>query len=278
MKKLIYLFIASLLISSCGVKDPADIVKEYYSTVVADDIVSAKEYCLPSAKEEIERLEKLDAFSKNVNKGEIEIMEVVKPPENLEGDTAIVNYKIGDYKNFLTLILTDKKWKIAFGYELKQILILKYSSFEFAEELLSNEDLFWENYKGIYFEINDLAILESTNPPQGIPYSKEKNMVYANNSGRSRSSSLSYTLFNNTVSINPDFKLGEYDPNRNINIYLNDLSVSDESSFKLAERTYVNDNFHYDMNCLATIRGRFCRYFSDNISFCNCKVIDIENQ
>jgi len=135
---------------------------------------------MTSAKEEIDRLTKIDAFQKNINIEPMELMEVViKNPYFQEGDTAIVNYKVKDYKNNLTLILKDKKWYVANSNNLKGIVILKYESSDFIKELGANPNIFWEKYKGMSFLIENIMYYGSYgNFDVGIPYSEKENLIF----------------------------------------------------------------------------------------------------
>jgi len=275
---------ASLLLVSCGKPKPEKVALKFYQAVITNDISKAKEYCLPSATEEIERLEKIDVYKNNVNEEPLQLMEVVvKNPNYSEGDTAIVNYKINNFKSFLTLIMKDGEWRIAYSYELRYLTELEFESSTFYDLFNKNPKIFWNNYQGLRFTIKNVAMETET---KGIAYSKSAKMIYVRNYKKTAYIVQTlYKMFGEKVNYNdklePYLYGGIYE-RPTIDYYiLNGLSVDDESKIKIAKKLSEGDqisgaNDIYDIQNLVDFSGRLLGM--DEIyemQFDNCSILHV---
>lgn len=279
---------ASLLLVSCGKPKPDNVALEFYQNIINNDIAKAKEYCLPSAIEEIERLEKIDVYKNNVNKEPMQLMEVViKNPNYADGDTAIVNYKINNFKSFLTLIMKDGKWNIAYSYELRYLTTLEFEATEFFEQLNNNKGVFWRKYEGIFFMIKNLAMISAKS---GIPYSKEKNMIYVKNAKKEAYDTKVreyYKIFGKEVNYNNELKLGQWDSSSAVSFYLEDLNDEERAKFQPAEvlskSNIVEGNYSddsYNVKSIIDFKGCFSSWdirIPISIKFDNCSIIHVTN-
>ena len=277
---------ASLLLVSCGKPKPEKVALKFYQAIITNDVSKAKEYCLPSAKEEIERLEKIDVYKNNVNKEPLQLMEVVvKNPNYNEGDTAIVNYKINNFKSFLTLIMKDGDWRIAYSYELRYLTTLEFESTKYFELFDDNPAAFWRKYEGLFFVIKNLAMIKTN---WGIPYSKEKNMIYVKNSKSSYSTNGTFVkIFGKGVNYNNELKRSIGGP-LVVTFILKDLNDEETSKFKPADvisesdfnNPYkMNDDDSYNVKSIVDFKGRVCEWQNDEvmtyIKFDNCSILHV---
>lgn len=280
------IIIASVFFVSCGKQKPESIVLQFSNDIINNDIAKAKEYCLPSAKEEIDRLVKINAFEKNINKEPIEIMEVViKNPNFIDGDTALVNYKTKYFKSFFTLILKDGQWMIAKSPELKEIIVQELQSSDFFDLFNKEKSVYWEKYQGMNFIIKSLAVI---NPSIGIPYIKEKNMIYSNNFPVSYSRhELQYKVFNNKAILNKNIKKShDAHSDETVCFDLEGFTAEEESMIGNAEELSRSDAWgegvdSYNIKNVIDIFGNFSGYdfqYKYEITFSNCKLVNIANK
>jgi len=282
------IMIASFLFVSCGKQKPDNVALEFYNAIINNDLTKAKEYCLPSAIEEIERLEKVDVYKNNVNKEAIKLMEIVmKNPNYNDGDTAIVNYKINNFKSYLTLIMKEGKWKIAYSYELRYLTTIEFEATDFFEQLYAKKSVFWQKYEGIFFIIKNLAMVSAKS---GIPYSKEKNMIYVKNAKKEPYDVKVreyYKIFGKDVNYNSELKLGQWDSSSSVSFYLEDLSNEEKEKFQpaeilsksnIAEGNYSDDS--YNVKSIIDFKGCFNSWNINipiSVKFDNCSVIKVVN-
>jgi len=143
---------------STATRSPEAIANQFLNYLNDNKPDEAKKLALPSAIEFVENLQKLDAF-KEVNKwnDSIKIMDVVAKTSN-EGDTAIVNYKIGDFKNLIKLVVKNKEWKIIYSKEINATKIIEISGFDLAKKIAnsSTHDLSIKNYQDKRLRIKNL--------------------------------------------------------------------------------------------------------------------------
>ena len=280
------ILIASVLFVSCGKQKPESVVFQFSNEIINNDIAKAKEYCLPSAKEEIDRLVEINAFEKNINKEPIELMEVViKNPNFNDGDTAIVNYKTKYFKSFFTLILKDGQWMIAKSPELKEIIVQEFESSDFFDLFNKEKSVYWEKYKGMNFIIKSLAVIYSS---YGIPYIKEKNMIYSNNFPVSYSRhELQYKVFNNKAILNKNIKKShDAHSTEEVRFLLEGFTAEEKSKIENAEELSKSDAWgegvdSYNVKNIIDVFGNFSGYdfqYKYDITFSNCKLVNIANK
>ena len=198
------------------------------------------------------------------------------------------NYKIDNYKNFLTLILDKEEWKIAMSDELKQLQILEFRSFDLTNICVENPNVFWEKYNGIYFNVLNLCLGEDSY--NAIPYSVDNNMIYANVS-KSENDLYGlpiirrfYTLFNKKISYNSALS-AEYGSAK-VDYNLKNLNASDKSKLKLAKLTnpYSLDDPKINFNNIISFRGKLNGIdFRDSqinkkMTFKKCSITEVLNK
>jgi len=282
-----------LLLVSCSKEKPESVVLKFYDAVLKENLQGAKDLCLPSASEEMDRLNSIEALKKNVNRDPMKIMEVViKNPSPKDGDTAVVNYEIKDYKNFITLILKDKKWMIAKTDELKQLPVLEFESSEFWDTFIKKPSVFGEKYLGMVFNIKNLVGLNYGN--EGYPYVRDKKLIYANQIKNidKFSTKTVFKVFGKDVELNSNIELREYvggagDVLRKVIFVLEDLSAADGSTLTDPEITKLdmtNSNHMeeiYNFKNIVDFRGEFSEYDASGVLkmiFNKSKITNIQKQ
>ncbi len=177
MKKIFFIIVVICIgFLGCNSKksDPGSIVKNFYNYLNNGEIEKAKECASPSAKEFIDKLSKLNAFSAKADTIPLELMEIKKTEEPKEGDTAVVNYKIGDFKSAISLLWSDNKWQIIFNDKLKELKIIECNSIEFYKSYKQNKSLFLENYNGCRIRLKNLLFYSWANKYLAIPFDPSK--------------------------------------------------------------------------------------------------------
>jgi hypothetical protein len=305
------LIVLALLSSSCSKQKPEQIAVEFYNALITNKIDNAKLHCLPSAKEEIDRLTNLNVWELSINKQPIELLEtVIHNPNFNEGDSAIVNYKNKHVRSFLTLIFKDKKWHIAYSKELKYIPLLEFESSDFYDNVYNESSIFWENYKSMYFKINNLIPKPSSlrnNPLVCIPYNLETNTLYVNSKRKNNNyDDFQYKVFGKEVNLNNnlqpiesrigwenfievDFILNDIGASEKANATLMDVSSKEIERFKYTINYYRYKEYSHNGLCIINIIGRFSGYGFEGadayrgrhypyVNFRECKITDIKTE
>jgi hypothetical protein len=156
MKNILFFLVTTLLIVSCSnpSKDPQTITQNFYTLLKQSEFEAAKELCSPSAIEYVEKLQKL---YKNTNDTFLfRIIDIVKKKSPVEGDIAIVSYKIGDFKNQIHLVFTDGQYKVTFTKGLNKLMVLEKSALDLYIEYQGNSYLLWKNYGGTRLKVNEI--------------------------------------------------------------------------------------------------------------------------
>jgi hypothetical protein len=156
MKNILFFFVTALLIVSCSNpnKDPQSVAQNFYTQLNQREFEAAKELCSPSAIEYVEKLQKL---CKNTDDTiPFKTMDIVKKESPVEGDIAIVNYKIGDFKNQIHLVFTNGQYKVIFTNGLKKLRVLEKSALDLYKEYQENSYLLWKNYGGTRLRVSEL--------------------------------------------------------------------------------------------------------------------------
>ena len=159
MKKL-FLLLVVVIFGLYGCKNskmkPELVVQDFYNYLNTGDVDKAKELASPTSKDFIDKLSALGVFKEKGDSAKFELMEIKKPEEPKQGDTAIVNYKIGDFKNNVALVWSDEKWQVIFNDNLKALRIIECNSIVFYHAFMKDRDVFWENYGGCRIRLKDL--------------------------------------------------------------------------------------------------------------------------
>lgn len=155
--------IATLSIVSCSSSSPEDVAKDFYNYLNTGNVEKAKNLASPSAKDYIDKLASLDIFKTKGDSLPIELLEIKKPENPKEGDTSIVNYKIGEFKGKLNLVYNDKRWNVIFDENLKQTRLIEMTSEHFYLSWFNDKNVFWENYNGCRFRIKSLLCFQYAN-------------------------------------------------------------------------------------------------------------------
>jgi len=286
--KLLSIIFIVIVFTSCTKPRPEEFAIEFYNSIIDNDILKAKKYCLPSAIEEIERLEKINVFSNNINKEPIELMEIIiKNPDFEEGDTAIVNFKLNHTKSFLTMIFKEKKWMVAYSDNIKHIILLEYPSTKLWDHISESGEVFKSNFKDIFMKISNLAIIDHKS---GVPYSSEENMIYARNKKNDDYHKEFFKIFGKDVNYNNNLKFIDNFQNRIKIKYELDFCPEDVAQIKIADSketywpySYSVSNMHYDIKSIIGFTGQFKYYgYYDlgnywYLKFSGCKLIDNKN-
>ena len=155
---------------------PEEITKEFYALMNKGKYDEAKIFANPSA---VEYIDKIKELSKNnaEDKEEFILMDVVKKQTPEEGDTATVNYKLGEYKNDIKLVFTNGKYKVIYTYTLQALKIREFESMDFYKMLNTlSDDEINENYVGFRFRIkNIIAVNVPAGYALGYPYDAKTN-------------------------------------------------------------------------------------------------------
>jgi sarcosine oxidase delta subunit len=135
---------------SLKVKSAEVTAKKFLTFMNEDKPAEVKKLCSPSATEFVNKLVKSDVFNgQNKWKDSIKILDVVLKTGN-EVDTAIVNYKVGDYHNIIKLVADGKEWKVTYSNELLGCKIREIESWD----LISADN--YTNYIGMRLRVKNL--------------------------------------------------------------------------------------------------------------------------
>ena len=187
------IFIATITLVSCSSPKPDDVALDFYNYLNTGQVEKAKELASPSAKEFIDKLAGLEVFE---TKGDIlpfELMDIKKPEAPIEGDTSIVNYKIGEFKSKISLVFNDKQWRVIFDEDLKKLRLIEITGESLYLDYLNDKEVFWENYNGCRFRVKSLLYFDYPISPSGISFNKEKMTVLL--PGKALVESLDYVSF-----------------------------------------------------------------------------------
>jgi hypothetical protein len=92
-----------------SVEDPVELAISFYDLVNKGDFAAAKLISSPSTTE---ILDEISAYKMVSEEKKFKLLEVKKKDQYKEGDTVVVNYKVGDLVNNLKLCYLDKKFKV----------------------------------------------------------------------------------------------------------------------------------------------------------------------
>jgi hypothetical protein len=157
-------------------KDPGKVAENFYKYLNNGKIDEAKALAAPSAKEWIDKLKELDVFKSKGDTIPFELMDIKKQESPKEGDTAIVNYKIGKFKDFIKLVYIDGAYKVIYTNELRVIRIVEFYSYDFCDMKNNKTNITWENYSGMRIRLKSLLYHEAY---LCYAFNKIKNIIYA---------------------------------------------------------------------------------------------------
>lgn len=172
VKHFSWILISIVFLSSCKSEDPAAVMEEFYNSLNGGDVERAIQLSTPSAVEQINLWKDLGAFETLGDTAKLQIMDVAKPEKAIEGDTATVNYKIGDFNSNIQLLFTDGEWKVFGSSELKQMRLIEKSASEFFIEYWGNMSAFVEKFNGSRMRLKGLLLAEI-----GVYYSPDYKAV-----------------------------------------------------------------------------------------------------
>lgn len=177
MKNLTFIVLIVALIGiSCKKQQPEDIAKSFYQYLNTNEFQKAKELATPSAIEYVDHLK--DLLGNNINGDSLEfiVMDVKKQEVPKEGDTAVVNYKIGNFKNHIKLLWTDDSYKVIYTNELPALRIVEYNPSDLYNQYKELDfQAFWEKFGDYRLRIKDILGISYGDDLYGIPYIIDNN-------------------------------------------------------------------------------------------------------
>lgn len=176
MKNILIILSFSFLLMSCSSK-PESVVETFYKLLNDGKFEEAKKYATPSAIEYIDNLKAITAQNLKGDSLEFIIMDVKKKGSPKEGDTAIVNYKIGNFKSNVQLLWTDGSYKVFYTQELPSLRVVEYNSVELFNLFRSRDDvnIFWKKFGCYRLRLKNVLLFEAIPYYHGIPYVVKNN-------------------------------------------------------------------------------------------------------
>lgn len=96
-------------VDELSIEDPVEIATSFYDLVNKGDFEAAKLISSPST---VEILDEISVYKMVSEEKKFKLLEVKKKDEYKEGDTVVVNYKVGTLTNSIKLCYLDKKFKV----------------------------------------------------------------------------------------------------------------------------------------------------------------------
>jgi hypothetical protein len=274
MKKVIFLTSIFVLLVSCSNsnKDPQSVAISFYNYLSQEDFESAKSLCTPTASEYVDNIKN---YNDNLNDlVAFEPMDIVKKDKPVEGDTAIVNYKIGKFTSTINLVFVDKSYKIIHTTELKQLIPKEYNSLELFNDYNNDRSVFKKKYLGVRFKVTDLlGGRYLSDNIIGIPYNVEENSTPINNIDRSPYGGKDFDMVYNGEVVKSSSKDKKTD-----DFFLTISSLidpDDMSSIKKYDESYPNGYGNPSLRTfphLYDFTGVFYKTLYDDLYFKNCEI------